>query len=85
MCHLAVPQLTGGEDGSGKEGGKKMGKILENIKNKRTAHKWKNIMCVGLCWVVCVWVSVEDTFKRNCFLPHTHSSKRAESSNTTRN
>lgn len=45
MCHLAVPQLTGGEDGSGKEGGKKMGKILENIKNKRTAHK----MCVGLC------------------------------------
>lgn len=49
MCHLAVPQLTGGEDGSGKEGGKKMGKILENIKNKRTAHKWKNIMCVGLC------------------------------------
>lgn len=49
MCHLAVPQLTGGEDGSGKEGGKKRGKILENIKNKRTAHKWKNIMCVVLC------------------------------------
>lgn len=41
MCNLVVPKLTDGKDGSGKEGGKKMGKIIGNIKNKRTAHKWK--------------------------------------------